>query len=135
MGLARDCRFLSFSPKSSLVISNLCGEGFTASIASTRINATLGVWTYGDSQSFADFIEDLSSQAKPWQGTETWESIEGEFKLSATCSNLGEVTFRIVLSDNDCPEPWQVTTGIKQGLGELTDLARSARKFFSPSPD
>lgn len=113
-----------------LKLSELDSESFTAQIKSFRINATRTIWTYTDIDGIANLIESLASQQNPWFGVKCWESVEGEFKLSASCSSLGKVTFGIELSDYDCSEAWLIKTQLSSEFGQLSELAKSARAFF-----
>jgi Family of unknown function (DUF6228) len=129
-----------FSIKSSdsdlaLVFSDIHSDYFNVSIKSIRISATCKVWGYTDAHGFAGLLELLAAQTQPWQGKETWISLEGTVELSITCSNLGQLTFTITLSNNRCAEPWEMTTELRQEMGQLPHLARSARSFFGPAPD
>jgi Family of unknown function (DUF6228) len=119
----------------ALVLSDIRGDYFGISVESRRLSAICEIWGYTDAYGFADLWEFLASQTQPWQGEKTWISLEGEFEFSATCSSLGQLTFTITLSDNRCAEPWQMTTELRQEMGQLPNLARSARTFFGPSPD
>ena len=92
------------------------------------------VWAYTDAYGFADLMEHLASYEKPWLGAKSWESIEGEFKFSATCSKLGQVTFELELSHYGCAEEWLLKIQINSELGQLPKSAKSARRFFGKSP-
>lgn len=83
----------------SLVLSDINGDYFKATLQSPHQNAVREVYAYTDTYGLADLMEFLSSQKKPWVGEESWESLEGEFKLTATCSILGQVIFKIILSE------------------------------------
>lgn len=120
----------------ALVLSDIKGDYFKASLQSSHLNAIREVYAYTDAYGFADLIEFLASQKQPWKGEEGWESLEGEFKLTATCSVLGKVTFKIILSERTGgDEEWLVETGLAYELGQLEKLAKSARAFFGESPD
>jgi Family of unknown function (DUF6228) len=119
----------------ALVLSHIHSDYFNVSIESCRISSTCEVWGYTDAYEFADLLEFLAAQTQPWQGEERWISLEGEFEFAARCSNLGQLTFTITLSNNRCAEPWEMTTKLRQEMGQLPNFARSARTFFGPSPD
>lgn len=120
----------------SLVLSDINGDYFKATLQSSHLNVVREVYAYTDAYGLADLIEFLSSQKKPWVGEESWESLEGEFKLTATCSILGQVIFKIILSEKTGKdEEWLIETGLTNELGQLEELAKSARAFFGGSPD
>jgi hypothetical protein len=89
----------------ALIFSNNRGDYFNTSIESCCISSTCEVWGYTDAYGFADLFEFLAAQAQPWQGEERWISLEGEFEFLARCSNFGQLTFTITLSNNRCAEP------------------------------
>ncbi|HWQ47119.1 MAG TPA: DUF6228 family protein, partial [Longilinea sp.] len=67
----------------------------------------------------------------PWQGERVWESEELEMKLIATCSHLGQVTFRIILrACFGSEEEWLVQAGIVTELGQLEQIAKEANEFM-----
>jgi len=67
-----------------------------------------------------------------WQGIKSWESIEGEFIISATCSSLGEVLFTVRLRGlQGAPEEWTVSVGLATEFGQLRNIAKHAKGFFS----
>jgi Family of unknown function (DUF6228) len=133
--MTTEFRIKSSDSDLELVFSDIHSDYFNVSIKSIRISATCEVYGYSDAYGFAGLFEFLAAQIQPWKGEETWISLEGEFEFSATCSNLGQITFAVTLSDNRCAEPWQMNTEISQEMGQLPHLARSARSFFGPSPD
>ena len=130
-------KFQIKSSDSDLVftLSERNGDYFTASLKASHITAEREVYAYTDAHGFADLIEQLASQPKPWQEELTWESLEGEFKISSSCTTLGQVTFKVVLSHYGCTEEWLVKTELKYEFGKLQDLASSARVFFGESPN
>lgn len=117
-----------------LRLFNIHGDYFTIEIVSSNIKAAREVWAYTDSYTFADFLEALASQDSPWEGSEAWESIEGEFKFWATCSKLRQITFEIELNQSNITEAWLMNTKIRSDFGSLPILAKTARKFFGNSP-
>lgn len=117
-----------------LRLSDIKDDFFTAEIISNRLTAKISVYGYcPHSYSFADFFERLASQDKPWETEQCWESLEGEFKLAATCSSLGAVIFTVNFNQNG-GEDWNIETEIRSDLGQIPELARTGRLFFSQSP-
>ena len=117
-----------------LILSDIQGDYFKARIASKHLNTIREVWAYTDAYGFADMMKILSSYEKPWTDIKRWESIEGEFKISAACNRLGKVTFEIELSNYGGAEEWAVKTQLNSELGQLPRIAKSARAFFGASP-
>jgi Family of unknown function (DUF6228) len=127
-------RIKSCSSDTELLFTHTNSDYFVAEIASSHIKAVREIWAYTDSYSFADLIEWMASQEHPWKGAQYWESLEGEFKFSATCNSLGQVTFEVGLNHCGITEEWSIKTQICSEFGSLPILAKSARKFFGESP-
>ena len=87
-----------------------------------------------DAQKNSVLMEGLAFHEKGWSDRQQWETIKGEFKVSAKCSKLGQVTFEIEFSHYGCAEEWLVKTQLNTELGQVPRLAKSARAFFGKSP-
>ena len=89
------------------------------------------VWAYTDGKGLAALLARLASYERPWSSGECWESIEGEFSLSATCSPLGEVGFSVCIRGlQGAPEEWQASATLTTELGQLPKIAAGAQRFF-----
>ena len=89
------------------------------------------VYAYTDARGLSDFFGELAACRRPWGETRSWESLEGEFALSAACSALGQVTFSIRIRDMlGGPEEWDVKARVVTELGALPTIAGHARLFF-----
>jgi len=130
------CEFKIKSTDTDLevVFSNKEDDYFTVKIYSNHLMGVQRVWGYTDAYTFANLFEWIASQKKPWNEKQTWESIEGEFKFSATCSLVGKVKFEIELNENDSSEQWKIKTQVSSEFGQLPTLAKQSRKFFGKSP-
>jgi len=117
-----------------MAFSSIEGDYFTVRLISDRVSATRKVWGYTDSYLLADLFEWLASQERPWADRQSWESLEGELKVSAACSSLGAVTFEVELSEYGTAEEWHVSTQICAEFGQLPAYAKQVRKFFGKSP-
>lgn len=118
----------------ALEFSDIESESFTVRLESNHISASRKVYDYPDIHRFPDLLERLALHDKPWDGEISWESLEGEFKFSASCSSLGSVTFRVMLNSYFGGEDWNVETIILSEMGQLQVFARSARLFFGATP-
>ena len=116
-----------------LILSDIKGDYFKVHLVSAHLQAMREVWAYTDAYGFADLFKYLASKEKPWEGEETWQSIEGEFKFSATCNHVGKIKFVIELNHFGCTEEWQAKTEINSEFGQLPHLAKKAREFFGES--
>jgi hypothetical protein len=119
-----------------LVLSDIEGDYFTARLESSYLNAILRVYSYhysSNAEGFAGFMERLGEENIPWEESKNWESLEGEFKVSAVCSPLGVVTFEVNFRYFDGAENWEAKTSLMSELGLLPGLAKSAKTFFGES--
>ena len=95
------------------------------------LSAVTGVWIYTDANGLSTFFQKLANFREPWQGAQTWESLEEDFSISATCSNLGQVTFTIKLRHFLVgQEDWHLEAGLATELGQLEQFAKDAKAFF-----
>jgi len=117
-----------------LILSDVKGDYFKVQLVSSHLNVTREVWAYTDAYGFADLLEELASKIKPWEGEKTWQSIEGEFIFSVSCSSIGKIKFKIELNHYGNNEEWELTTEINSEFGQLPHLAKLARDFFGQSP-
>lgn len=131
------CEFIIKSANSDLILklSEKNDQGYTVSLQSQHLYAVREVYAYGyaacASYGLADLIENLALQEQPWNDEKSWESLEWEFKLIATCSALGHVTFKIILSkEPDSGEDWSVKADLLYEFGQLKELSKAARMFF-----
>jgi hypothetical protein len=126
----------SFSIRSSssdreLVFSNLDGDYFTVELLGSSVRSTRHVYAYTDAKGLARFFATLAAHSHPWAGAESWGSIEGEFKLSAECSTVGHVSFKIEICDMfGGPEQWQLSAVLATELELLPAIAANAKSFF-----
>jgi hypothetical protein len=114
-----------------LVFSDKTGEFFQVEIRGSGLNSNITIWhDYGFS-SLGGYFADLAWINKPWDDARKWESLEGDFSISAICSKTGSVTFTIGifhLAGNE--EESRITVGLVSELGQLEIIARDAAKFF-----
>ncbi len=116
-----------------LTFSSYQGEQYQVELKGSGLSAVTGVWVGGKdhSQSLSDFFQRLATFTKPWEGSQDWESLEGELSFSVTCATLGQVTFSFELRYGTGEgEAWLVRTGIVTELGQLEKIAEEAKAFF-----
>jgi hypothetical protein len=126
-----------FSIKSSssdkeIVFSAPEKDYFTVELKSDEVRAIRKVYAFspqnpGPKALFAR----IARHDRPWESEEGWGSLEGEFSLSATCSQLGVVTFSLsLLSRLGGPEDWSISATLTSDLGQLPSIAAGAEQFF-----
>ena len=114
-----------------LVFRDHKGERFTVELKGNELFASVGVWLHPAANDLHTFFQKLASFTNPWQAARTWESLEGEFSLSATCATLGQVTFLVKLCHRaGSPEDWEVRAELVTELGQLEKIAKEAKTFF-----
>lgn len=109
------------------------GEQYQVELKGSGFSVLTDVWA-GDllyPQDLSNFFRQLANFTKPWNGSQDWESLEGELALSVTCTTLGQVNFQVEISQRTgASEAWSVRVGIETELGQLEKLAREAKLFF-----
>ena len=122
----------STSSSRELVFSAHKDEYFRVELKGFEVAASADVWAYTDANGLNEFFQELGHFERPWQGQRSWASIEGEFSLAATCTSLGNVTFRVTLLGlQGAPEGWRVEAGLVTDLGQLEKIAKHAGVFFN----
>jgi len=118
----------SCSSNRELRISRASDSYLLAELAGFPVSAKVEVWVEtGDAAGLQAFLADLGEQGRPWSGTREWQSIEGDFKLSATCTALGNVVFNVELRGlQGATEEWAVSAGIDYELGQLGRLCQGS---------
>ena len=126
-----------FSIKSSSSDTELAFSGprkdyFTVELKGNEVGVIRQVYAYSPhSPSLGAFFLRISHHNRPWASTERWESLEGEFNLSATCSSLGEVTFSLVMHSRlDVADGWRIVATLTADLGQLPGIGAAAEQFF-----
>lgn len=78
----------------------------------------------------SDFFTELEQAWRGWEGERTYESLEGDLRLSAT--HDGHVVLTVDLSQSTIPDGWAVRAVLKLEAGEeLAAAALAVRTLFS----
>jgi hypothetical protein len=112
----------------ALHIGGARGSSIPVRLTGFPVTADTEVWfETGDVTALTNFFAELGQMQCPWQGVKRWESLEGDFRLSVTCSSLGAILFRVELRGlQGAPEEWHVDVGIESEFGQLEQLAKEA---------
>jgi hypothetical protein len=111
------------------------GEHFMVELDAYEVTARTRVSDFMDGDGLARWLEDLAMHPLPWKGAKRWATYEKDFTISATCGSNGSVAFVVTLSGlPGSDEEWHVSAGLRNELGQLPNLAKAARRFFTDVP-
>ena len=130
--MAKEESLLSLRSSNSGRVVRIAARGelyLVASLEGPGLSGAVEVWVEtGDVARLALFFAELATLEAPWVGARTWGSLEGDFELAATCTNLGAVTFQISMSGQPGgPEEWRLQAGLETELGQLGKFAEEAK--------
>lgn len=131
----------SFSINSSssdreLIFSGVRENHFTVELISSEFRAIREVYTFTNHHGLPKLFNQLASRKQPWSGDETWDSLEGEFSFSASCSQLGEVLLSVsIWGSPGAPEEWRVSGSVTTDLGQLPKIAEAVSRLFGVEVD
>jgi hypothetical protein len=105
--------------------ARLIGRGLSAS----RTCAEAG-W---QPQSLWRFLAELATDWRGWDGDRTWQSEEGELRLTAVHNKTNTVTVTAELEDG-APPRWKLTAELQLDPGVLQTLAAEAKRLSELRP-
>lgn len=120
----------SSSSDLSLTFSEYKNAYLIVQLNASHMKTSCKIYVHQDASDFQYFTHELASHETPWKGVKSWESLEQEIKISASCSSLGKVTFNIHLSIFYAPEPWSLKTDLHYDFGQLKKLNEASQAFF-----
>ena len=117
-----------------LYFSDLEENYFRAGVRGSVVTTDVKVYAPSDNNGVGDLFDELSKLNKPWIGEKTWQSIEGEFKISFACDDFGHVSIDLKFRNftnfmNEIKETC-VFTSIEIDFGALHSIGGQAQKFF-----
>ncbi|MFD2441624.1 DUF6228 family protein [Paracoccus kondratievae] len=125
----------SSSPGCSLQFSNRSPDYVDVTIETPNLRAMKRVFIYDNTSSggFVEYFQMLAGHSSRWEGEKTWETLEGELHLGATCDAWGHVRLEIALRDYQLD--WSVRCSLLFDLGMLSEHASDAASFMASSPN
>ena len=123
----------SSSSDTELVFSGARKDYFTVELkGNNEVRVIRQVYAYSPhSPNLGAFFLRIAHHNRPWAIAEFWDSLEGEFNLSATCSSLGVVTFSLVMHSRDeVVDGWRIVATLTADLGQLPGIGAAAEQFF-----
>ena len=122
----------SINSDRELVFSECGPDYFTIELRGFHVRSVKRVYIYPGARDFAGYFSSLAAHRYPWKGVEAWESPEGDFKLGATCSTVGHVSFLIEIREKfGGPEEWELSAVLATELGQLPAIAKEADALFN----
>jgi hypothetical protein len=122
----------SSSSNEQFIFSERDGEFFNFEVFGESVQASRKVTTYTDEFGISNLFSKLSALNSPWEGSECWKSLEGEFEITVTCNSTGHVTIQVKLTQwNSGSEDWHLTVHLNTELGRLQQVENEARAFFN----
>jgi|GEM_PF-1084413 len=114
-----------------LVFRTLTDHYFEIELKGSALAAVSTVWEYEHVKSLNIFFQELASFRTPWQGIQSWASLDLELSLDVKCTPLGQVIFLVKLYHlTGSLEDWQIEAGLVTELGQLENIARDSNIFF-----
>ena len=124
----------SSSSDAKLIFSERKGDDFVVEFESIPLRVTRTVSGFMDPQGVAVLLKDIASSGRPWEGPRVWQSLEGEFSLSARCNSKGQVTLEAEFRRVGAAEEWAASATLTSELGLLPAIASAANDFFGVVP-
>ena len=95
-------------------------------------SATRRVYAYiMDGAGIARLFAEAAREWRGWNGSKTWESLEGELRIERSVDTLGHVLVAVrVRSDQDISDRWQLHAELTLDSGQLDDVARGADRLW-----
>lgn len=120
---------LEFSEKEGLQLSD-GSEYFRVSIKSKHLSSHTNVYAFDPYDSnLVKFFEDLAEHWKGFDGEKSWNSLEGELKLTCTSDNLGHFLLEVTIRNN--MDTWCAKKTIFIESGQLKNIALEVKEFFN----
>lgn len=113
-----------------LIFSRRVGEDFLVEFQSEQLTVAQPVCGYTDPYGVLRLFQEAAAHLKPWQGQISYRSLEQEFALSASCSSLGHVLLNATFLRVGCKEEWSATASVQTEMGQLSQIASNAKRFF-----
>ena len=103
-------------------------SGLIAEFDSPGLSSATQVYLLGGCDHLDRFWRDLAENWRGWEGTRSWQSLEGDLELSATSYRLGHVALEVRLEEG-APFQWRVHGKLSLDAGQLDRIAAAARAF------
>ena len=72
----------------------------------------------------------MAANWRGWEGELSWGTLEGEFKMTATCDRLGHIDLLVEMKSDSYPRDWELKARLLLEAGTLDQLHRSVLAVF-----
>lgn len=103
-------------------------DGLIAEFDAPGLSSATRVYLLGGCDQLDRFWRDLAENWRGWEGTRSWQALEGDLELSATSDRLGHVELEVRLEEG-APFRWRVHGTMSLDAGQLDRIAAAARTF------
>src|SRR5215208_2323956 len=115
-------------PRGARLLLRRYQGGLIAEFDAPDMSSATQVYVLGGCDHLDQFWRELAENWRGWEGTRSWQSLEGDLELSATSDRVGHVTLEVRL-DRGAPFQWRVYGIISLEAGLLDSFAAAARTF------
>lgn len=112
-----------------LIFSNKIGENFDVRYKGQAIEVARTVWAYEDFPYLVGFFQKIATNWKGWDKSIEWQSVEGEFTLSATSDRLGHALITIGMTQYDDDEQWKVNLSLRINTTQASDIVKGLKSL------
>jgi hypothetical protein len=124
-------RIHSVNSDRELIFSKSQGNRFEVEICGSTLRCAISVWHDDTYPNVDEFFKELAASGKPWDGERKWKSLEGDFKISATCSRTGNVHLSVDVNQQmGSDEESSIKTGLVIEFGQLNSISEGMSLVF-----
>ena len=123
-------------PSAKLGFSDFRGGKFTVSLIGPEIQIARSVYAHkemgiNDVAALLKLFNKMKNNWKGWKGALSWESLEGEFGITATSNSLGHVTLHLMFQEAGSESPWRAEIDLTLEPMQVEKAHRDLEKLFS----
>ena len=121
---------LNFRVEGTLHSPDGTTDNLTVTVEQQGLRASKRVWDFDGWSALLSFFEGLAVNWRGWDGNKNFDSLEGDFRLSA--KHDGHVRLSFELGEFDRPTPWAAKGELTLDPGEeLTEAVEALRRLLA----
>lgn len=125
-------RLKSSNSETAIEFTDRKGDCFRVSRQGRDHSAIRDVYAHTDAEGLARLFGEAARDWKGWKEPKTWESLEGELRITLTHDGKGSVTFKVEIeADQGGADPWRHQAVLGLDAGQLESIAGEARQFWT----